>query len=218
MAPFTIYEETRSKRGYRTPGFDIGLFTMRRLFLSVGFSVILSGCSLFGGQEATSQSLAPTPTVVPIPTVEPRAAPHTLFIPLLEVMATVEWVGLAADRRMDVPNDWWNVGWYELGVKPGEVGNAVMAGHLDSPTGPAVFASLGSLAPGDEVVVVDVADNQLTFEVVRVVRYKDAAFPIADVFGPANEAWLQLITCEGTFDQVTQNYSDRLVVSARLVE
>ncbi len=170
------------------------------------------------GNPATlsASSTTVSVTVQPTPAIE-VARPIQILIPKLNVDATVENVGKDARGNMDVPSDFNNVGWYELGVKPGETGNAVLAGHLDTPTGSeAVFYGLSTLVPGDAIIIVDANDSKRTFVVMDTNTYPTDSFPIQKVFGENKTAALQLITCEGNFDNTRKSYSDRLVISARL--
>jgi sortase A len=149
---------------------------------------------------------------------EPAYLPQVLQIPHINVQAAVEPVGLDQDRRMDVPKAYQNVAWFRFGPDPGEVGSAVIAGHLDSPQGAAVFAKLDELKPGDEIVVRDYLNLPKVFEVEKVELYSDQNFPISEVFEKADARRLNLITCAGTFDRAKQLYSDRLVVFSKLKE
>jgi sortase A len=138
--------------------------------------------------------------------------PVKLQIPAINVTAPVEVVGLTSTGAMDVPKQWNDVGWYEYGPTPGEVGNSAMAGHLDSTTAPAVFWRLGSLKPGDKVMVSLSNKQTVTFVVTAKVTYPYNSAPIDKVFGPASTANLNLITCGGSWDAFTKNYSNRIVV------
>jgi LPXTG-site transpeptidase (sortase) family protein len=117
---------------------------------------------------------------------------------------------------MDVPKDANNVAWYELGYKPGENGNAVIAGHLDTKTGPAIFYNLNQLKVGDEITVATNLNKKLVFTVVNKQIYKANNFPVLTVFGTASEPLLNLITCTGVFDRTTEHYLDRVVVITKL--
>ncbi|MBK7779922.1 MAG: class F sortase [Ardenticatenia bacterium] len=113
-----------------------------------------------------------------------------------------------------------NAGWYHKGFRPGEAGNAVIAGHLDSSTGgPAVFWSLNQLAPGDEVFVTYSSGLRLQFQVEGNQVYDhDAEGPTIDtIFGSSQTADLNLITCKGAWDYGNATYSERLVVFTHLV-
>jgi LPXTG-site transpeptidase (sortase) family protein len=106
-----------------------------------------------------------------------------------------------------------HAGWYADGPAPGDVGPAVLAGHVDSKSGPAVFYRLGDLRPGD-IVRVQRSGRWLTFKVVDVRRYPKDAFPTADVYGPTPDPQLRLITCSGEFDDARHSYRDNTVVYA----
>ncbi len=52
---------------------------------------------------------------------------------------------------MGVPDNGHDVAWFKLGARPGEEGNAVIAGHVDDQKGPAIFYHLDKLTKGDEI-------------------------------------------------------------------
>lgn len=143
-------------------------------------------------------------------------APQRLVIDKLGIDTPVEKIGKDANGNMDVPKDISDVGWYDLGPRPGDVGNAVIDGHLDSKTGPAIFYKLSDLQIGDTVKVISNDGRILTFIVTKKVRYNDADFPIVNVFGPSDGKHLNLITCTGIFDRANENYLQRLVVYTTL--
>ena len=182
---------------------------------------------------ASTPNVVDEPAAEPaIPTLEPFAltvpsaadvqerqvaAPLQLKVPSIGVDTTIEWVGLDAEGNMDVPSTYRTVAWYERGPNPGMKGNAVIAGHLDSQTGPAVFYRLGDLQPGDEIIVVAHDGEELRFAVTGVEAFDANSAPRDNVFGPASTANLNLITCEGSFDQTSRQYDKRLVVYSTLV-
>ncbi|MGI8914276.1 MAG: class F sortase [Chloroflexota bacterium] len=158
-------------------------------------------------QSTVAVSAAPAASATPLPVI-----PVKLQIPAISVIAPVELVGLTSDGAMDVPKEWNDVGWYEYGPTPGQVGNSAMAGHLDSTTAPAVFWRLGSLKAGDKIMITMSNGDTVTFVVTQKVSYPYNEAPIAQVFGPATAANLNLITCGGSWDAFTKNYSNRIVV------
>lgn len=167
-------------------------------------------------QEITSQ-----PTNAQIAGVKQNAAalPSTLIIPKLGVNTIVEQVGEDSQRRMDVPKNADNVGWYNLGTRPGNIGNAVMAGHFDKETGaPAVFYNLNQLQVGDIMSVKDMDGNEFTYRVTEKVIYPYNQVPLDFVFGATDKSRLNLITCSGAWDTGSRNYSSRTVVYSELVE
>jgi LPXTG-site transpeptidase (sortase) family protein len=118
---------------------------------------------------------------------------------------------------MGVPQHSEDVGWYKLGYKLGEKGNAVIAGHLDTVTGaPAVFWNLRQLTPGDTVTISDENKKKLIYHVTDVESYPYNNFPLKEVFGPTSASRLNLITCGGSWNASAHIYSDRVVVYTQL--
>lgn len=159
-------------------------------------------------------TVEPTPTPIPQPKIG-AIVPTRLRIPSLGIDTQVEQVGKTKDGAMDVPNSFWTVGWYKLGAKPGEIGNAVIDGHLDNPKGPSIFWDLKKLVPGSRIFVSDNKGQELVFEVYDNADYPFDSAPLEKIFGTASNVQLNLITCGGVFDQKSHNYDRRLVVYAR---
>lgn len=147
-------------------------------------------------------------------TEEPR--PAFLELPAVGVTATVVELGLNLDGTLEVPVDFNQAGWFTGSARPGAVGPTVIVGHLDSYKGPAVFAHLTSLEPGDEVRVARTDGTSVTYVVRRIDRYPKAYFPTDQVYGETDRPELRLITCGGTFDPKTHSYRDNVVVYADL--
>ena len=129
----------------------------------------------------------------------PRSVPTRVSIPRIGVFATVQSVGLDTAGDLDVPplTKKNTVGWYQLGPTPGQDGPAVLVGHVDTRSGPAVFAGLGKLKQGDKVLV-SRKDNRLaTFRVDAVRAYPKSAVPAGQVYGDFSRPGLRLITCGG---------------------
>jgi LPXTG-site transpeptidase (sortase) family protein len=145
-----------------------------------------------------------------------KAVPTRISIPKLHITTTIESVGKDKTGAMDVPKDINNVAWYSLGPKPGQIGSAVIGGHYDSRTGPAVFYNLEGLEKGDTVIVEDADKKQYSFKVVDKQKYDYSSFPVSDVFGKTDKPYLNLITCTGVFDTSQKMYLQRLVVRTQL--
>jgi sortase (surface protein transpeptidase) len=139
-----------------------------------------------------------------------------LRIPALGLLTAIEPVGLHAGA-MDVPTNVWHVGWFHLGPRPGDVGNAVIDGHLDSTTGPAIFLDLHNLHVGDRIYVTDRAGIERGFVVTELHSYSLSDAPLARIFGPTTGRHLNLITCSGTWQARAHLYDQRLVVYTRLL-
>jgi Sortase domain len=145
----------------------------------------------------------------------PAQPPVRIEIPAIGVSAGVIRLGLNRDGSMQVPKDFALTGWFTGGPAPGETGPAVIAGHIDSRRGPAVFYRLRELRAGDRVTVARADGSTVRFVVDSVVQYPKRAFPTEAVYGPAPEPLLRLITCGGTFDYFRRSYRDNVVVTAR---
>jgi sortase A len=144
--------------------------------------------------------------------------PKNLDIPRLGVNAGIESVGLDKTGAMDVPKNADNVAWYNLGSSPGQIGNAVLAGHYDKVTGaPAVFYTLNKLNIGDEISVTDEFGNKFNYKVTGKKIYAYNNLPLNYIFGSSDKARLNLITCSGTWDQANKNYSNREVIYSEKV-
>jgi len=146
-------------------------------------------------------------------TAGPVAAPVSVRIPAIDVDAELVELGLDADGALEVP-PYEKAGWFIGGPRPGEEGAAVIAAHVDSRTGPAVFYRLRKLQPGDGVSVAYDDGSSVTFEVTRSESFPKSNFPTARVYGPTSGPELRLITCDGTFDRRSGSYSDNLIVWA----
>jgi sortase (surface protein transpeptidase) len=131
------------------------------------------------------------------------ATPERVQIPSIGVDSGLEDLGLGAAGELDPPQAWESAGWYRDGTVPGAVGPAVIAGHVDSGSGPAVFVDLAKLAVGDEIQVTLSTGTVETFRVTGSERTPKATFPTSDVYGSTPTPSLRLITCDGTFDRST---------------
>jgi LPXTG-site transpeptidase (sortase) family protein len=145
------------------------------------------------------------------------SAPVQLTIGAIGVDTKLVALGLDPAGALQVPDDFGRAGWFTEGPLPGEQGPAVIAGHVDSHNGPAVFYRLRELKAGDTVQVRRADGIRLRFEVDSVHQFPKAAFPRDAVFGTATAQALRLITCGGSFDHQRRSYRDNLVVDAHLV-
>jgi sortase (surface protein transpeptidase) len=144
--------------------------------------------------------------------------PATLEIPAIGVSAPVEQVGLDAQGNMDVPKDPFDTAWYAPGTRPGLVGNAVIAGHVDyHGIGPVVFWRLRELTAGTDIYVTDDAGTRRHFVVQSVEIYNTDAAPRERIFGASTTANLNLVSCTGDFDPGSASYDKRIVVYTTLV-
>lgn len=178
---------------------------MRRLLLAGAAVLLLGGCSA----SSTSEPVASPSATVTAPA--DVADPQSVSIPALGVSSSLVPLGLAADGQHEVPplSEPEQAGWFQPGPEPGEVGAAIILGHINGRGQPGVFADLGKLAVGDTVEVDD-----RTFVVYDVVRAPKDAFPRDRVYGGVDAPELRLITCGGAFDAASGNYLDNIIVFA----
>jgi hypothetical protein len=140
------------------------------------------------------------------------AEPAHLSIPALGVGADVQRVS-ATSTGIEVPQVG-RAGWFDEGPRPGEPGRAVVIGHLDSQTGPGLFALLPGVRPGTDVRVTDESGEVHRFKVVGKAQVPKATFPSSAVYGPSSRPVLVLITCGGPYSKST-GYRDNVLVYAR---
>ncbi|MFG1676836.1 class F sortase [Micromonospora sp. NPDC049282] len=181
------------------------------------------------GPTPTAPPVGPTPPApagsVPaaprgaVPAGLPRSVPTTIAIPRIGVRAEIMTLGTNPDGTVQVPplDQAMKAGWYSPGASPGEVGNAVVVGHVDSAKlGPAVFFNLGAMVPGDTIAVSRQDGSTTTFTVEEVRSYPKTAFPAEQVYGPSAVPGLRVVTCGGVFDRTAGSYLDNIIVYARL--
>lgn len=144
--------------------------------------------------------------------------PDRIVISAIDVDADVIDLGLQADGSMEVPSDFDQAGWFSPGPRPGRVGPAVIAGHVDSRDGPAVFFRLAELEIGDEIEVHGEGGDVVTFAVREVEQHPKDAFPTERVYAGTPGAELRLVTCGGVFDATERSYRDNIIVFAHRVD
>ncbi len=153
------------------------------------------------------------PTTITSATTHAPGIPARLIIPSINVNASIESLGLTPQGAVDVPKGPYDVAWFDVGPLPGQKGSAVISGHY----GPwlngaaSVFDNLSQLKPGDKVYVQDTDGSMVTFVVQQSKTYAPNA-KAPEVFNPNDAAYLNLITCNGTWLPGQKTYDKRLVV------
>jgi sortase (surface protein transpeptidase) len=147
-----------------------------------------------------------------------RSTPVELRIPAIGVTGPLTTLGQDLDGTVETPNNPEQAGWFWPGPSPGQVGSAVILGHVDSTEGPAVFYGLRFLQAGDRVAVT-LADGVVAqFRVTRVTTYLNEQFPARQVYAASGGASaLQLVTCGGEYDAANDGYQSNVVVYTTLV-
>jgi LPXTG-site transpeptidase (sortase) family protein len=162
-----------------------------------------------------SKVVAVAPPAAPQEDIVRRAVgainPAHLVIPSIGVDARIGAVGLRADGSMDSPDNLWTSSWLATGPRPGQAGNAVIAGHRGIGT-PALFSHLEKVRPGDRIYVSDGAGNELVYVVTRIASMDLSNATSVAVFAPTPTQQLVLVTCFGAYVANARTYDHRLVV------
>ena len=188
--------------------------------LTVCLTVAVFLC-LGAGEVSAPLYPSETPFVAIVATIHAEAphpaVPVKLSIPRIALEAQIDPVALTSDGKPDIPEDPTHVAWFSPGPKPGEKGAAIIDGLLDTAHGPAVFAQLHAVQPGDAIAVTDAEGTQRTFRVERTEYYHVRTAPIHDISSGTGTD-LRLITCAGKWDTQLGHYDQRLVVFAQMPE
>jgi Sortase domain len=201
---------------------------LRSLVLLGAVTAVAGAAGLGHGLDRGAQGASGSPAAGRVAATAPAATgtapapseagdavrPTRVSIPSIKVDSSLEALGLSAAGALQPPTNPQQAGWFSDGTVPGQTGPAVIVGHVDSLSGPAVFADLRLLHPGDTIVITLSSGSTVRFQVTSVDRYPKSGFPTAAVYGPQPAPQLRLITCGGAFEG--DSYLDNVVVYARL--
>ncbi|MER5553645.1 class F sortase [Streptomyces sp. NPDC002793] len=148
----------------------------------------------------------------------PRSEPERIRIRSIGVDAPFAPLSIGPSGQLDAPpaNDANLAGWFKDGATPGERGTSVVAGHVDTKTGPAVFLLLSTLKAGNTVDITRRDGSVAGFKVDSVETFSKEDFPNERVYADNGRAQLRLITCGGAYDKKKKDYKDNVVVFAHL--
>ena len=144
--------------------------------------------------------------------------PERIVIGAIGVDAGIIDLGYEDDGEIEVPSDFAQTGWFTDSPRPGRVGSSVIAGHVDSRDGPAVFFRLAELEVGDEIEIHGEDGDVVTFRVTGKERHAKSEFPAEEVHRSTGKPELKLVTCGGVFDADERSYRDNIIVSAERVD
>ena len=193
----------------------------------VAVGVGATGLTVSTLSPAHAAPLPARPVPIPVPTGrtvlpaslatgQQAARPAWLSIPSIGIRTRLIRLGVNSDGTLQVPSSTAVAGWYTGSPRPGTVGSAIIAGHVDSRSGPGIFFWLRTLRPGDRVYVGRADGTMAVFTVTRIKKFAKDQFPTAAVYGPVPDSELRLITCGGIFDRSLGSYLSNVVVFARL--
>jgi sortase (surface protein transpeptidase) len=200
---------------------------MRKWLGSAVVLLVLAGCSSQADPPAVPAPDAPAassqaseaPPAARNVIALPASPPTEISIPKIGAKSSLIALGLNADRTIQVPpvEQPMQAGWYDKAPTPGEIGPAVILGHVDGSKKPGIFFRLKEMAAGDEIVVSRQDGSAARFKVTKVEQVSKKDFPTDLVYGNTEGPELRLITCGGVFDHSAKSYQDNIVVFATLV-
>jgi hypothetical protein len=202
-----------------------GLITLLAGSLVALGGVIGIAVNALGG--SSGHPLGPTPHV-PAPSGRPAALataagrhrvprPVFLVVPAIGVRTKLIRLGTTSAGTLQVPTTTSVAGWYTASARPGAIGPAVIAGHVDSADGVGIFFRLRLLRPGDKIFVRRAGGSIAQFVITAVRQYAKTKFPTTAVYGPVPYAAIRLITCGGVFDHATGSYLSNIVAYGRQI-
>ena len=196
----------------------------KRSRLMLAIAAVLGGTVVFGMTLTHALLYAPgNPVEIPQLQLHQHIVaasaekPLRLKIPALDINASVQYVTVNGRGEVGIPSNFTDVAWYKNGPIPGQLGSAIVDGHVDNGLGLAgVFKHLGDIKIGDDVYVDTVGGTSLHFKVVDIESYPYKDPPLAQIFSQSDTARLNLITCEGGWVAGDRTYDHRLVVYTEL--
>lgn len=210
---------------------------VRRATVTMTLLLVLTGCAGTAANETGSEpdTTAPSASMSAPAGPDPSATPETqqadqlvmdasrpvsFSIPALDRQGKLIETGLREDRTLEVPpgREGAPASWYNGSPTPGEIGPAVLLGHVNSLADDSgIFYNLESLAKGDKITVTRQDGSTAVFAVYKSELYPKNDFPTKAVYQPTDGAELRLITCDG-FSESTGEFVDNLVIYAKLVD
>lgn len=182
------------------------------LLLALFATVLLAGCG-------TDTAAPPAPASSSADADAGHSIPAWVDLPSIEARSSLVQLGLNADRTIEVPpvDEPLQAGWYRYSPTPGQVGPAVILGHIDGNHQKGIFWRLHEMKAGDQVQVGRGDGGTLTFTVTKVDQVAKSSFPTEAVYGNTTDPELRLITCGGAYDAANRNYLDNIIVYAKVV-
>jgi len=147
----------------------------------------------------------------------PKSLPLRIRIPSVGIDTSIVSVGLDQHGAIAMPDSVDVAAWYNGSPTPGQLGPAIIAGHVDNYyQGDGAFFPLRNTQVGDMIYIERADGSTASFKVADIKQVPQANFPTQEVFGNINYAGLRVITCGGAFNNQTYEYEDNIVVFAIL--
>ncbi len=220
------YKRTRPRGRPKKTSFLANSVRPQAVAGAVLIAVGLAGIGLFGFQLSQGHKLEPLKTYAsPAPAKEAtaikpltRSLPTHLKISSVGIDVPIIPVGRDSSGGIQMPPLFdWKTGWYKYSPTPGQIGPAIIVGHVDTYKGISVFWRLRDVKRGDIIDISRADGKTVKFKVTALKQFSQADFPTQKVYGNLKYPGLRLITCGGAFDKQTESYTQNTVVYAFMV-
>ena len=148
--------------------------------------------------------------VPPPAPAKPPALPR-LTIKSIGISAHIVSLGRTKTGQLQRPPNYTDVGWWSGGTRMGRPGVTLLAGHVDSTSGPAVFYRLTSLRRNAIVLVEDRDGRRFKYRITNREEVRKDAFPTQRVYAKTGDRVIRLITCGGPFRPEVSSYRDNII-------
>ncbi len=194
---------------------SVGMFVLIKRF------ILTTGPATIPTETATStndpEEKKPTDDQFANYTV-PADQPRSIRIDSIGVHGLLQRVGVDSNNAIAVPTNINFGGWYVGSKLPGSKGLSIIDGHVQGRYNDAIFKNLHN-SKVDTVVEIEFGDKSIKkFRVVEVKTLPEAeSTSFLFLHNPDIASQLNLITCAGKFDESTDKYPDRVIVTTKLV-
>lgn len=180
---------------------------MRRAALVLVAALALAGC----GSVPEASAPAGPPAATPSAAVD--LTPASLSVPSIGAESDLIGLGVDAAGEWLEPDvrDPGQASWFTGGPMPGQLGPAVVLGHVNGGGEDGVFARLADIEPGAQVFVTSTSGVVSTFRITAVEEVPKVEFPTERVLGDTAGAEIRLITCGGDLDRAAGSYRSSVI-------
>ena len=170
------------------------------------------------GTDGMEGGILPIDNGVVVSSLAEQRTSWELIVPSARLKSTIVEVGRTNSGAMGSPDNPYVVGWLNSSAAPGEEGNVLLAGHRDfedkdGNVGTGVCWELVNTVEGDQMLVHDQERNIYFVYTVTEAATVNPSDPGAGRYlKNTDDPVITLITCEGSFNADTHQYSHRRVV------
>ncbi|MDQ3656577.1 MAG: class F sortase [Chloroflexota bacterium] len=173
------------------------------------------------GEMPTTGALRPGPVgQLPPESIVSASIPMSIKVEAAGIDAEVEALDIV-DGKMEDPTGPWVVSWYRQSAALGEIGNVMLAGHVDYwGVGPSVFYNVRDLVEGDRIDLTGENGELFSYDVVwnETFALEELVSGImAEIVAPSEDQIATLFTCGGEFDYVNGEYLSRTVIRGQRI-